>query len=325
MLGIESTAHTFGCGVATSDGRVISNAKAEYTPKAGGIHPREASQHHASAAASTVSNALSAAGLTISQIDAVAFSTGPGLGPCLRTGATVARMLSLLSGKPLIPVNHCIAHIEVGRMCTGEEDPLVVYVSGGNTLVSAYSDGRYRIFGETLDVALGNCLDTFARALGLPHPGVPKLEVLADGGRSFIPLPYIVKGQDMSYSGLLTDAIRRSKDHDRSDLSLSLLEVAYGMLAEVAERALAHTEKPALLLTGGVARSRRLQRIMDAVCRDHGARFSVVPPDLAGDNGGMIAWTGYLAWREGITVDVEESYVKPKWRLDEVDVPWRRG
>jgi len=324
VLGIESTAHTFGCGIASSEGRVISNSKSEYTPKAGGIHPREASQHHATTAASTIREALAAAHMSIGQVDAVAFSAGPGLGPCLRTGATVARMLSQLAGKPLVPVNHCIAHIEVGRMCTRECDPLVVYVSGGNTVVSAYSGGRYRIFGETLDVALGNCLDTFARSLGLPHPGVPKLEALADEGRSFISLPYVVKGQDMSYSGLLTDAIRRSKDHDPKDLSLSLLEVAYGMLAEVTERALAHTEKPALLLTGGVARSRRLQRIMDAVCREHGARFSVVPPDLAGDNGGMIAWTGYLALNEGISVGVEESYVKPKWRLDVVDVPWRR-
>ncbi len=323
VLGIESTAHTFGCGIASSEGRIISNSKSEYTPNAGGIHPREASQHHAATAAATVREALSGANLSIRKIDAVAFSAGPGLGPCLRTGATVARMLSQLSGKPLVPVNHCIAHIEVGRMCTHEEDPLVAYVSGGNTLVSAYSGGRYRIFGETLDVALGNCLDTFARELGLPHPGVPKLEALADEGKSFIPLPYVVKGQDMSYSGLLTDAIRRSKDQDHRDLSLSLLEVAYGMLAEVTERALAHTEKPTLLLTGGVARSKRLQRILESVCKEHGAKFFVVPPDLAGDNGGMIAWTGYLALKEGITVDVESSYVRSKWRLDEVEVPWR--
>ncbi|RWX73573.1 MAG: KEOPS complex N(6)-L-threonylcarbamoyladenine synthase Kae1 [Candidatus Methanosuratincola verstraetei] len=324
ILGIESTAHTFGCGIASSEGKILSNVKSEYVPASGGIHPREASQHHAAKAAATISGALKEAGLRLNDIAAVAFSAGPGLGPCLRTGATVARTLSLVRKCPLVPVNHCIAHIEIGRLVTCEDDPLVVYVSGGNTIISAYAGGRYRVFGETLDIALGNCLDTFARHLGLPHPGVPKLEQLADGGKKFIPLPYVVKGQDVSYSGLLTMASRLASKCDMGDLSLSLLEVAYGMVAEVAERAIAHTEKGALLLTGGVARSKRLQRALSFVCSDHSARFHVVPPDLAGDNGGMIAWTGYLALKEGLTVPVESSYVNPNWRLDEVEVPWRR-
>jgi len=323
VLGIESTAHTFGCGIVSSDRKVLSNIKSEYTPKTGGIHPREASQHHTTEAPKAIMESLKVAGLRISDISAVAFSAGPGLGPCLRTGATAARMLSLISAKPLVPVNHCIAHIEIGRMVTGEEDPLVVYVSGGNTIVSAYSGGRYRIFGETLDIALGNCLDTFARSVGLGHPGVPKLEALADEGKEFVPLPYVVKGQDMSYSGLLTTAVRKSKACDLRDLSLSLLEVAYGMLAEVAERALAHTEKPSLLLTGGVARSGRLQRILKSVCSEHSAKFYVVPPELAGDNGAMIAWTGLLALERGVEAPIEKSLVRPRWRLDEVEIPWR--
>jgi N6-L-threonylcarbamoyladenine synthase len=323
VLGIESTAHTFGCGVVSSEGRVLSNVKSEYVPKSGGIHPREASQFHATTAASVVHEALGTADMGLSGLDAIAFSMGPGLGPCLRTGATVARTLALEAHKPLIPVNHSLAHIEIGRVACHENDPLIVYVSGGNTIVSAYSDGRYRIFGETLDIALGNCLDTFARALGLPHPGVPKLESLAVEGKRFIPLPYVVKGQDVSYSGLLTMATRMIGKEDPKDLSLSLLEVAYGMLAEVTERALAHTEKPSMLLTGGVARSRRLQGMLQSVCGVHSARFHVVPAELAGDNGAMIAWTGYLGLKEGQAVPVEESFIRPKWRLEEVEVPWR--
>lgn len=323
MLGIECTAHTFGCGIVDQDGTVLSNAKSEYVPKSGGIHPREASQFHAANAASVVRRALGEAGISLDDLGAIAFSMGPGLGPCLRTGATVARTLSLKAQKPLVPVNHCVAHIEIGRVACREEDPLVVYVSGGNTIVSAYSDGRYRIFGETLDIALGNCLDAFARALELPHPGVPKLESLASEGKRFIPLPYVVKGQDVSYSGLLTMAVRMIPREDRRDLSLSLLEVAYGMLSEVTERALAHTEKPSLLLTGGVARSPRLQRMLSSVCEAHSARFHVVPAELAGDNGAMIAWTGLLGLGEGQVVPVEESFIRPRWRLDEVEVPWR--
>jgi universal protein Kae1 len=323
VLGIESTAHTFGCGVVSSEGAVLSNSRSEYIPKVGGIHPREASQFHAANASATLRESLRVAKKDLSQIEAIAFSAGPGLGPCLRTGATAARMLSLMAGVPLVPVNHCVAHIEIGRLACKEDDPLIVYVSGGNTIVSAFSDGRYRIFGETLDIALGNCLDTYARALGLGHPGVPKIESLANEGKMFIPLPYVVKGQDVSYSGLLTMAIRKSKESDPNDLSLSLLEVAYGMLAEVTERALAHTEKPSLLLTGGVARSQRLQRMLESVCRDHSARFHVVPPEVAGDNGAMIAWAGYLGLLNGQEIQVEKSFIKPKWRLDEVEVPWR--
>ncbi|MGQ9759104.1 MAG: KEOPS complex N(6)-L-threonylcarbamoyladenine synthase Kae1 [Candidatus Methanomethylicaceae archaeon] len=323
VMGIESTAHTFGCGIVSSDGKILSNVKSEYVPTSGGIHPREASQHHASKASETVRASLEEAGIKLKDISAVAISIGPGLGPCLRTGATVARALALLTGTPLIPVNHCVAHIEVGRLATKEEDPLVAYVSGGNTIVSAFSDSRYRVFGETLDIALGNCLDAFARSLGLGHPGVPKLESLADRGKIFIPLPYVVKGQDVSYSGLLTMAIRKIRESDPADLSMSLLEVAYGMLAEVVERALAHTEKPSVLLTGGVARSQRLQRILKAVCDEHSARFHVVPPDLAGDNGAMIAWTGVLALKKGLEIPIESSYIKQKWRLDEVEIPWR--
>ncbi len=324
VMGIESTAHTFGCGIVSSNGEILSNLRSEYIPSSGGIHPREASQHHASKASTTIKQSLNEAGLKLNELDAVAISLGPGLGPCLRTGATIARAIALMIKKPLVPVNHCVAHIEIGRLVTKEDDPLVAYVSGGNTIVSAYSDGRYRVFGETLDIALGNCLDAFARSLGLSHPGVPKLEALAEEGKNFIPLPYVVKGQDVSYSGLLTMATRKIPEANPSDLSMSLLEVAYGMLAEVVERALAHTEKPSLLLTGGVARSPRLQRILKAVCDEHSARFYVVPPDLAGDNGAMIAWTGYLALRGGISVPVDSSYIRQRWRLDEVEVPWRR-
>jgi len=324
VMGIESTAHTFGCGIVSSDGEILSNSKSEYIPISGGIHPREASQHHASKASTTVRQALNEAGLRLSDLGAVAVSLGPGLGPCLRTGATVARTIALMINKPLVPVNHCVAHIEIGRLITNEDDPLVAYVSGGNTIVSAYSDGRYRVFGETLDIALGNCLDAFARSLGLSHPGVPKLETLAESGKNFIPLPYVVKGQDVSYSGLLTMATRKIAESNPCDLSMSLLEVAYGMLAEVVERALAHTEKPSLLLTGGVARSARLQRVLKAVCDEHSARFHVVPPDLAGDNGAMVAWTGYLALREGISIPIDLSYIRQRWRLDEAEVPWRR-
>lgn len=323
ILGIECTAHTFGCGVASSDGEILANVNSEYIPDKGGIHPREAARHHANVAPSILKSALSKAGVEIEAVDGIAISLGPGLGPCLRTGATVARALAAYFEKPLIPVNHCVAHIEIAKLICDAEDPLVVYVSGGNTIIAAYAGGRYRVFGETLDIALGNCLDVFARRAGLPHPGGPYIEKLAREGERFIPLPYVVKGQDVSFSGLLTAALKKLDEGERlEDLCYSLQEVAFSMVCEVAERAIAHTMKKELLLTGGVAANRRLQEMLKAVAEEHGATFGVVPHEYARDNGAMIAWTGVLAMKHGITIPLEESFIKPRWRLDAVDVPW---
>ena len=327
--GIESTADDFSVGVVSSEGRILANIINAYCSPEGGIHPREAARHHAEVAGSVVRRALEEAGLSAREVDVIAFSQGPGMGPCLRTGATVARALATYLRKPLVGVNHCVAHVEIGRLACRMEDPLALYVSGGSTLVTAYEAGRYRVFGETLDIPIGNCLDVFAREAGLrPEPGKPLgalVEELALGGRELLPLPYVVKGMDLSFSGLLTAALRmlHSGRHRLEDLCFSLQEVAFAMLAEVTERALAHTEKEELLLTGGVAANRRLQAMIKAVAEEHGARFAVVPKQLALDNGAMIAWTGLLAYRAGVRTPVEESHVRPRWRIDEVPIPWR--
>lgn len=244
-------------------------------------------------------------------------------GPCLRTAAVAARALALVAGAPLVGVNHCVAHIEIGRLASNVEDPVTLYVSGGNTIVAAYDDGRYRVFGETLDIPVGNLLDTFARSAGLKHPGGPKVESLARKGKKFIELPYTVKGMDLSYSGLLTAVTNKLQENRIEDLCFSLQEVAFSMLTEVTERALAHTEKPTVLLTGGVAANKRLQEMLQSIAEEHNATFHVVPHRFSGDNGTMIAWTGMLQFKHGQVLKLENSRVKPKWRLDEVDVVWR--
>ena len=324
MLGIESTAHTYGVGVATSDGRILANASSTYVPARGGIHPREAAEHHSKVAAEVLRRALDESGVSLKEVDGIAVALGPGMGPCLRVGCSVARALASYFNKPLVPVNHAVAHVEIAKLTTGARDPLVVFVSGGNTVIIAYAEGRYRVFGETLDIALGNCMDTFARELGLGFPGTPIIERLAARGREFIELPYSVKGQDVSFSGLLTAALRLAREgkHRLEDICYSLVEVAYDMVVEVAERALAHTEKRELILTGGVARSRLLQEKLRRMCELHGARFAVVPNEYAGDNGAMIAYTGALALEHGVTMPIEESYIRQRWRVEEVDVPW---
>jgi universal protein Kae1 len=327
-LGIESTADDFGVGIATFDGQILANISDSYVPTEGGIHPREAARHHAEVADRVLRDALEKAKAKPGDLDVIAFAQGPGLGPSLRTGATVARALASYLSLPLVGVNHSVAHIEIGKLQTGAIDPVTLYVSGGNTIVSAFEGGRYRVFGETLDIALGNCLDVFARKAGLkPQKGVPlgaALEQLAENGKTLVSLPYVVKGMDLSLSGLLTAAssLLLKRDCRLEDLCYSLQEYAFAMVTEVTERALAHTEKKEVLLTGGVAANQRLQAMLGIIAEEHGVKFSVVPKQFATDNGAMIAWTGVLAYTHGFMMPVAESYVKLRWRVDKVDVPW---
>jgi len=327
-LGIESTADDFSVGILSFDGKVLANVISAHVPEKGGIHPREAARHHAEVAGRVLAEAFHKAKIRPQDLSVVAFSQGPGLGPCLRTGATAARALASYLQVPLVGVNHCVAHIEIGKLITGARDPVTLYVSGGNTIVSAFEAGRYRVFGETLDIAVGNCLDVFAREAGLHQkeklPFGAMVEDLASRGQTFIPFPYTVKGMDLSFSGLVTAATQllREGKHRLEDLCFSLQEVAFSMLTEVTERALAHTEKPEVLLTGGVAANKRLQSMLNVVAEEHNARFCVVPKEYALDNGAMIAWTGVLAYQHNMTVPVEKSFVKLRWRLDEVYAPW---
>lgn len=330
-LGIESTSDDFSVGIVSFDGEILANVVSTHLPEKGGIHPREAARHHAQVAGEILTEAFGKARLRPSDITVVAFSQGPGMGPCLRTGATVARALASYLDLPLVGVNHLVAHIEIGKLTTGAKDPVTLFVSGGSTIVSAFEARRYRIFGETLDIPVGNCIDVFAREAGLhPEERLPIAAMvgkLAGQGRVLIPLPYVVKGMDLSFSGLLTAATQLLHDgkHSLEDLCFSLQEYVFSMLTEVTERALAHTEKTEVLLAGGVAASERLQSMLKVMAEEHDARFCVVPKELATDNGAMIAWTGILAYEHGATVSVEESFVRLKWRLDEVHIPWVEG
>jgi len=322
LLGIESTAHTFSCGVV-KEGEILSNVIDMYRPPEGGIHPREAAEHHREVAASVIGEALKRAGVKLSEIDAVGYSKGPGLGPALRVGATAARTLAVKLSLPLIPVNHCVAHLEVGRI-VGAKDPVLLYVSGGNTQVISFSEGRYRIFGETQDIGVGNMLDKFAREASIPFPGGPEIERLAEEGRRYIELPYSVKGMDVAFSGILTAALTCLKRGERlEDICFSLQETIFAMLTEVTERAMAHLKKSEVLLGGGVARNRRLQEMVRTMAEERGATFFVPPPDLCVDNGAMIAYTAELMYRAGIGVSPEQADVDQRYRTDQVDVVWR--
>lgn len=342
-LGIESTAHTFGASIVTSEGEVLSNSRKLFTTEEGGFIPAEVSDHHVKYGPEIVKEAIEKANIKISDINLIAFSQSPGIGHCLRIGAAVARSLSLQLNIPLIGVNHCIAHLEIGRLKAkpyghivvnaepGHEDfmtckdPVLLYASGANTQVIAYEGKKYRIFGETLDLGVGNFLDTIARKLGLGFPGGPKIQKLAEEGKQLLDLPYNVKGMDVNFAGLQTklDNMINSGKYSKEDICFSTQEIAFAMLLEVSERAMAHTGKKELLLGGGVACNTRLQEMAWKLCEERGAVCFVLPNEFNVDNAAMIAWTGILQHNSGQETNIENSDIDPYLRTDEVDVTWR--
>jgi universal protein Kae1 len=319
-LGIESTAHTFGVGVV-KDGKILSSEFSVYRPEKGwGIIPLNAAKFHVENSDFIIQRALEKAGIGAEDVDIISFSQGPGLPPCLKIGLAKAKEFSEKYGKPIVPVNHCISHIEVGRLTTNAKDPVTVYVSGGNTQILAFSEGRYRCFGETMDIGLGNALDKTGREIGLDFPAGPKIEALAKNG-NWIDLPYVVKGMDLSFSGIVTECVKRHKAGEKlENICFSLQETCFAMLTEVTERALAHLGKNEILLTGGVAANKRLQEMLKTMCEERGASFHAVQKEYSGDNGAMIAYTGLLMHTSGRVPKILD--ILPSQRTDDVEVTW---
>ncbi len=323
IIGIESTAHTFGVGVVQK-GKILANVKDMYTTEKGGIIPIEAAKHHTNIAESLYLKALKKAGVKEDRIKAIAFSNAPGLAPCLLAGLRFSRQKAQKMGVPVIPVNHCIAHLEIGRN-SGAYNPVLLYASGANTQIIAFAGGKYRVFGETLDIGVGNFIDKFARYVGIGFPGGPQIEQFAKNGK-YIEIPYSIKGMDVSFSGMQTK-LQQLFDSGImiEDLAFSLQETAFAMLVEAAERALAHTDKQELVLGGGVACNSRLQEMCKIMCKERGAKFYCPDKSLLTDNGAMIAYTGEIMFNSGIKEKAENMDIKPRERTDDVDVKWRRG
>ena len=323
-LGIEGSANKIGVGIVDEDGHIFANPRFTYiTPPGEGFMPKETAEHHRGKVLQLIKAALEEAKMDLAiDIDVLCYTKGPGMGGPLSVGALVTRTLSLMHNKPIIGVNHCIGHIEMGRVVTGAANPTILYVSGGNTQVLAYSQRRYRIFGETIDIAVGNMLDRFARLCMLsndPSPGY-NIEQKAKEGKNYIELPYIVKGMDVSFSGILThieelvsgkknSQTKKQKQenagkavvlssngapHDQADLCYSLQETVFAMLVETTERAMAHCGSNEVLLVGGVGCNVRLQEMMGTMAGERGGSVCAMDDRYCVDNGAMIAYAGLL-------------------------------
>jgi len=336
VLGMEGSANKIGIGIIR-DGIVLSNPRETYiSPIGEGFKPKETALHHKKWILKLLHQALNEAGIKPQDLTCIAYTKGPGMAAPLLTVAIVARTIAQLWDKPLIGVNHCIGHIEMGRLITGAKNPTLLYVSGGNTQVVAYSQKRYRIFGETIDIAVGNCLDRFARVVNIsndPCPGY-NIEKLAKEGKKYIELPYKVKGMDVSFSGIEAFLERHSRNLLKSgeytveDLCYSLQETVFAMLVEITERAMAHCGSEEVLLVGGVACNRRLQEMMGKMAEERGAKLYATDQRFCIDNGAMIAQAGVEMWKSGYCdMDkdelIKDSWITQRFRTDAVEAKWR--
>lgn len=332
-LGIESTAHTFGISIIRNK-QVLSNVKESFTTESGGMIPYQVADHHVEVLDMVIKKALNDANVNAKEIQLVSFSQSPGIGPMLRIGAMVARSFAVKFKIPIIGVNHCIAHLEIGRLLTNAKDPILLYASGANTQIIAYNAGKYRVFGETLDMGIGNFLDQLAREFGLGFPGGSKIGKLAQEYKNecikkknkpeYLKLPYNVKGMDLSFAGIYTYVKDKLKDkYSINQIFYSVEETVYAMLNEVCERALAHCGKNEVLLGGGVACSPRLKEMTKIMCEERGAKCYTLENQFNVDNAAMIAWLGILMYSSGIRHEIKNMKIDAYLRTDDVEVTWR--
>jgi len=319
VLGVEGTAWAASAAVYDAAAGTVDIETEAYQPASGGIHPREAAEHMADHLPGVVESALAGAD---GDVDCVAFSRGPGLGPCLRIAGTAARAVAQRLGVPLVGVNHMVAHLEIGRHLSGFESPVCLNASGANAHVLGYRNGRYRVLGETMDTGVGNAIDKFTRHVGWSHPGGPKVEAAAGNGE-YVDLPYVVKGMDFSFSGIMSAAKQAYDDgHAVEDVCFALQENVFAMLTEVSERALSLTGSDELVLGGGVGQNRRLQGMLALMCDQRGAEVHVPEDRFLRDNAGMIAVLGAKMYRAGDTIPLAESGIDADFRPDQVPVTW---
>ena len=322
-LGIEGTAHTIAVSIINSKNNILADARQMYTNKTSGIIPQEAAKFMNLNKEDVLKQALNQANMSMKDIDLIAFSQGPGLAPSLLTTLKFAKELAIDNNKPIIGINHIAAHLSSGAMFHPLKDPVYVFVSGANTQIITLEYGRYRILGETLSIGLGNALDKFGRAAGLGFPAGPKIEELAKKG-VYVKLPYSVKGMDVDFSGIVTEAIKKLKQGEKiENLCFSLQETFFSMLTEVTERALAHTDKKEIIVIGGVAANKRFSEMLSIMCKERNSKFYVCPLKYAGDQAVMISYLGLKMYKSNKRLmPVEELDINPKWRADELEVYW---
>jgi N6-L-threonylcarbamoyladenine synthase len=337
VLGIETSCDETGVAIFQEGRGILAERLASQVAlhaDFGGVVPELAARDHIAKLTPMVGAVLEAAKLELRDVDAVAYTAGPGLIGALMVGGSLAAALAYALRIPAVPVHHMEGHL-LACMLEAErpEFPfLALLVSGGHSqLVHVEGLGRYRIIGETLDDAAGEAFDKVARLLGLPYPGGPQLAALAASGdpESFaFPRPLKGHGLDMSFSGLKTaarlaiDGCRDSagglQDRLRADISAAFQAAVVETLTGKCEAALEATGLTRLVIAGGVGANRSLRESLAAMARRRGAAVYYPHPRLCTDNGAMIAYAG---WRRAAGGGRPEIVARPRWPLDELTPP----
>ncbi len=299
VLGIESTAHTFGMGIIDcKNKKILFNDKIQFKNDVG-MDLRKLTEFHIKHFDEILTKTktfLKSINKNFNDLDLISFSIGPGIGNSLKIGALVAKTLALKYNLKIVGVNHIKAHLEIGKMLTNLNDPLFLYVSGVNTQIIAKDESnKYKIYGETEDIGLGNLFDSFARYAGMDFPGGPIIEQTALKSNNFIKLPYTIKGMNVSLAGLYTN-LKQKFDNKIpiEDLCFSLQENVFAMMMEIVERAMAYTGKKEFLIVGGVASNKRITQMANQMCNERNCIYSSFSMEFAMDNAAMIAWQGFI-------------------------------
>jgi glycoprotease/Kae1 family metallohydrolase len=322
VIGLESSAHTFGVGIV-DNGKVIANEKAMYKIGTTGMIPAKVAEFHIDNSEEVISRAIAAAGISASEIEGIGYTMGPGLGPCLQVAQLSAKMLAKKLDLKIAAVNHCVAHAEITRHYGKLKDPIMLYVSGGNSQILTIEDKPFRhysVAGETFDIGIGNMLDSFARNLKLNPAWGSSIEKHSKGGK-YLQLPYTVKGMDFSFTGLLTRATELIGKNDIADLCFSLQETAFSALCEATERAMLLKNKREIGICGGVAQNKRLRSMLNQVAIEHKSRFSYAPDEFNADNGAMIAFVAERMLEDGMSTPINKCEIKQRYRADTARLP----
>lgn len=317
VLGIESSAHTFGVGIV-SKGKVLSNEKDMFKIGTQGLIPTKVAEFHISNASKVIERAIKAAGINLEDIEGVGYTRGPGIGPCLQVGQLAAKTLASRLRVGIVPVNHSVAHAEITKHEAKLKDPVILYVSGGNSQILKLTKEpfrHYRVLGETFDIGVGNMLDNFARNIKLKPAWGSTVAQLAEKGK-YIRMPYTVKGMDFAFAGLLTFASELAGKESEEDLCHSIQETAYAMLCEATERALLLTNSRELCVCGGVAQSARLREMLRIISETHSSKFGFASNNLNADNGAMIAFVAERMLERAVHKPIGECDIEQRYRID---------
>ncbi len=318
ILGIESSCDETSFSIVKNGRENIATiiaSQIDIHKDYGGVVPEIASRNHVKNITIVLEECLEKANMKMEQIDAIAITYGPGLIGSLLIGLEAAKTLSFIYNKPLIPVHHIAGHIYANSLVKELEFPLLaIVVSGGHTeLIKMIDHYKFKKLGGTVDDAIGECYDKVARVIGLPYPGGPKLDKLAQKGQPTYKLPVPLKDDsyNFSFSGLKSAVInlvhneeQRNREIKKEDLAASFEKSAVGSIVLKAKKAIKNEKVKHVILAGGVAANNKLRNEIIKLGNEMNVDISVPPMKYCTDNAAMIAAAGFYAYQAGRIADL---------------------